>query len=350
MSFRRTLAVALLCLPLPHALAAEDGSAPTVKWPLPWQAGTTLEYAEENLTVNGLDKLERTRTTSITTVRISEVLADGFVQTWTSHDSRYEVLEGDKPDEQDIRALIEGMQDVALEVRLDDAGTYTGLRNLEAITPRLRKALRPRLDWLLEAQLAQVPQAKREQARKAATAQVDGFLDRMLAPQALEVMLARNIQWYNGFPGLDIEPGQDYEVKTDLPNPLGGEAFPVTVTFSLSAPEDDPDHLYVVFEQRVDRDNAGPLVIAMVESLYGQRLLDKEKSLDLSIVDAGMFAVQRATGVPEMFEATRTVQMGDKRKIERHRLRLLNGDHGHEWVADEFSADPGIGAGVAVGD
>lgn len=349
MSFRRTLAVALLCaLPLSHAFA-EGASGPTVKWPLPWQAGTSLEYAEENLTVNSLDKVERTRTTSITTVRISDVLADGFVQVWSSRDTRYEVLEGDRTDEKEMRALTEGMQDVALEVRLDDAGTYASLRNLEAITVRLRETMRPLLQSQLDARLAQVPEAGREEARKAATAQVDGFLGRLLAPQVLEVMLARNIQWYNGFPGLDIEPGQDYEVRTDLPNPLGGETIPVTVTFSLSTPEDDPDHLYVVFEQRVDRDNAGPMVAAMVESLYGQRLSDKEKLLDLSIVDEGMFAVQRATGVPEMFEATRTVQLGDKRKIERHRLRLLNGDHGHEWVADEFSADPGIGTSVGMG-
>lgn len=345
MLLRRTLAAALLCaLPIAHAFAAEESAVPTVKWVLPWKEGTTLEYASEDLTTKDLGERERTRTTSTATVRIDQVLDKGFVQTWAWRDYHYAVEEGDKAKQAQVRDYIAALQDLVLEVELDAEGSYAGLRNLDRITPRVREATRPMLVAGTEERLAAIAdEGKREQARKDTLAQVEAALDRFLAPGVLEVLLARNIQWYNGLSGIDIEPDQDYEAKVELPSPVGGPAIPVTIVFSLSVSEEDPDDMYVVFEQKIDRENAGPAISAIVEGLFGLRLPTGPDAPEMSVVDDGMFVVHRPTGVPEMFESTRTVRMGDRSKVERHRLRLLNGDHEHFWK-DEAEAAQGQGA------
>ena len=340
MSFRRTLAVALLCaLPFSHSLAAEEAAAPTVKWVLPWKPGTTLEYASEDLTTNDLAKRERTRATATATVRITEATKQGFVQAWSWRDEAYVVEEGDKSGEAQMREFATAMQDVTLEVELDAGGNYARLRNLAEITPRLRHAMQPLMLAGLDASLAKIPDAKRDEARKAAMAQVEGLVDRMLAPAVLETMLTRNIQWYNAFVGIDIEPDQDYEAKVEVANPVGGAPIPVTVTFSLSVSKEDPDDLFVAFEQKIDRENGGAAVSAIIEGLLGTTLPKDEKQLEISIIDEGLFVVHRPTGVVEMFEATRTLQTGGKSKVERHRSRLTNGEHEHVWTDEQEEAD-----------
>jgi len=343
MSLRRTLAVALLCAqPFSLAFAAEEAAAPTVKWVLPWKRDTTLEYAWEDLTTNNLSKHERTRSTSMATVRITKASKEGFVQTWSWRDSAYVVEEGDKGGEAAMREFAAAMGDVTLEVELDGEGNYARTRNLAEIAPRLRQAMRPMVLAGVEDNLAKISDAaKREEARKTAMPQAEAFVDRMLAPAVLETLLTRNIQWYNGFAGIDIEPDQNYEAKTELASPIGGAPIPVTITFSLSVSEDDPGDLVVVFEQKIDRENGGAAVTAMIEGLLGKTLPKEEKKLELSIVDEGLFIVHRPSGVVEMFEASRTVRLGDKNKVERHRLRLTNGEHDHVWRDEQEGSDEG---------
>jgi hypothetical protein len=342
MSLRRTLAVALLCaLPIAHAFAAESAAAPTVKWVLPWKAGTTLEYAYEDLTTKDLDGRERTRSTSIATVRIPQALEKGFVQAWSWRDNRYVVEEGDKAEEAAMRKYNAALQDLVLEVQLNADGNYEGLRNLDRITPRLREAMLPAITAGVDERLAAIGEdGKREEARKAAHAQVEVYLDRMLAPAVLEVLLARNIQWFNAFAGIDIEPDQNYEAKVELPSPVGGPAIPVTIVFALSVSDEDPDDIYVDFRQTIDRGNAGTALSAIAESLFGMKLPSGKDAPEVSIVDEGLFVVHRPTGVPEMFESTRTLKFGERSKVERHRMRLLNGDHDHIWK-DEAEAAQG---------
>ncbi len=208
---------------------------------LPWQAGTTLEYAYEDLTTKDLDERERTRSTSIATVRIPQVLEKDFVQAWSWRDNLYVVEEGDKAEEAAMRKFSAALQDVVLEVQL-----------------------------------------------------------------------TRNIQSFNAFSGIDIEPDQNYEARIELPNPVGGPAVPVTLVFSLSVSKDDPDDMYVVFEQTIDRENAGTALSAIAESLFGTKLPSGKDAPEVSIVDEGMFVVHRPTGVAEMFESTRTAALKAK--------------------------------------
>ena len=304
MLFRRTLAVALLCA-LPVAAFAAEAPA-TVKWPMPWKLGTTLKYATED-TTDDLTKAQpkRTRSTSTDIVRISEAKADGFVQTWSGTFDTFEVLEGDKAEEAQMKAFAKALEDVALEASLNAGGNYTNLRNIDVIAPRVRTAMTPLYDGMLAIELKKIADDEaREAARKEGKARMDGMLDAMTAPAVLETMLARNIAWFNGFVGVDVEPDQMYEADVQLPNPLGGEALPGKLRFQVSLSEDDPDDLYVDYEQALDMEKTTVLVGQLMEKMSGQKMTEADLAkLNLDGKDTGLFVVHRPTGIVEMFEA-----------------------------------------------
>jgi len=348
---RRAFAAALLCvLPTASAIATEDDApAPTVEWVLPWTPGTSLVYAMEDTTIETQGgKRDRSRTSATATVRIEQASTDGFVQSWTATGSRFEVLEGDRSREALMQRLGKAFDGVALEVDLDAAGNYARARNIAELAPRLREAFLAGAELGLDRELGKLDAAAREEARGKAMERLRGVVDRMTAPAVLETMLARNVQWYNGFVGIDIEPDQAYELVTELPSPFGGPSFPAKLTFSLAVSPDDPDDLFVSFDQSIDPGKGKAAVIAATQALVGQELPeDAMQDLAFSLLDEGLFVVHRPTGTVEMFEAVRTTRFGDKEKVERHRLRLTNGEHEHVWRDEQDEASDDAMAGDA---
>lgn len=337
----RAFAAAVLCvLSCVPAFAVEQTSAPTVQWVLPWKAGTTLVYAMEDTTTEVQDKRRsRSRSSSTTTVRITEASAEGFVQTWTSTGARFQVLDGDRAAEALMQQFASAFDGVALEVQLDAAGNYARAGNIAELAPRLREVFLAGAQLGLDQQLAKTDEDVSGEARLKAMERMRGIVDRMTAPAVLEAMLTRNVQWYNGFVGIDIEPDETYELHTELPNPFGGPTFPATLTFSLAISSEDPEDLFVSFDQRIDPEKGRAAVISATRALLGEDLPENRlQALAFSMVDEGLFVVHRPTGTIEMFEAVRTTKFGDREKVERHRLRLTSGGHGHVW-RDEQEAE-----------
>lgn len=344
MPIRRTLAVALLCaLPVLPAFAADEAAAaPTIKWVNPWKAGTTLTYAAEDIEIEiKAGNRQHDRTTSNETVRITQATADGFQQTWTSTDPRYDVIEGDKSLEPAMRDMAAKLEDLAVVIALDKDGNYAKMENVAEVASRLREATRPIVALSFEQQIAKQDGKVDEEARKKAAALMEGVLDRMTQPAMVEAMVGRDIQSYNGFVGIDIEPDQAYELQTELPNPMGGPSFPAKLTFSLSVSEEDPDDLFVAFEQTIDPEKGAKAAQAVAESLIGEEHKDKLEGAikAIDIKDEGLFVVHRPTGVVEMFESTRTTKIADQEKIERRRMRLTNGEHEHLWKDEQETTD-----------
>jgi hypothetical protein len=337
----RTLALALLCaLSVSPAFADEPAAeAAKVKWVMPWKAGTSLDYATEQLTTT--DKAgakSRERGTDTTHVRITEATADGYTQSWTSEGARFDVLEGDKSGEVQKRTALAALSGAAIDIRLNAEGQYVGMRNADAIATRLRNAMKPLMLLGTEAQLASIEDTRqREAARVEARRKLDGALDRMLAPAIVEAMLTRQIQDYNGFIGIELEPDQAYELETELPNPTGGPAFPAKLMFSLSVSKDDPEDLFVTWDMAVDPEKAATAALQIGEALAGEKIdnTGKDAIKTVDITDEGIIVVHRPTGVLEMFESTRTTKMTGLVKVERSRMRLTNGEHAHTWRDEE---------------
>jgi hypothetical protein len=340
------LTFALLCALSAPVLADEAAkpapaapAAPKVKWVLPWKPGLALAYATEDTTTEEKDgTTTRTRGTDTTRVRVAAGADGGFVQTWTGEGGKYDLLEG-PPSAQamlkETRAAAAAFEGTPIEVRLAADGTYAGVRNIEPLVAKMRELMQPVIVAGVEAELAKIEDPKkREQARAAAQQRVQPTMDRLLTPAYVEALLTRQIQDYDGFHGLELEPDQSYEAETQLPNPLGGTAFPAKITFSMSVSEDDPEDLYVAWDMVIDPDKAAQAALEIGEKMAGRKLdkTGKEALAKLDIADEGIIVVYRPTGVVEMFESTRTTQVpGQSKKIERHRMRLLDGAHDHTW-------------------
>ena len=159
---RHPLAAALACtlllapVVLPAFAAEPEIAAAKVKWDMPWKQGMSLQYATEYLSDEKKDGArERSRSTDNTTVRIDEASDKGFVQSWTSKDARYVVLDGES-DATEMNALNAAMAGVPVEVKLDAAGNYAGMHNLDVVMPRMRKAMAPILQGTIDRTLAKV--------------------------------------------------------------------------------------------------------------------------------------------------------------------------------------------------
>lgn len=333
------------------ALPCTAGAAETVRWPSPWSAMPTLVYETESL--DREDKAgvrEATRSADTTTIDISQAREDGFRQRWASSAMSFDVLEGDRSMEAPMRTAMQAVAATPLEVELDAAGQYLRLHDVQAVSARFREAMGPVVHAGIDAQLATLDEPVQAQARTEALKQVDAMLDRMAAPAVVESMLGRVLQTYNGFVGLDVEPGQWYELETQLPNPLGGPAFPARLQVLLSVSDDDADDVFVEWNQRIDPEKGAAALWAMAETLVGETIAAGAREglpKEVDFRDEGMFLFRRSTGVIEMFETTRTVVLADTHKVERQRMRLTNGDHGHDWVAEAGEA---AGSGVDEGD
>jgi len=350
------LALALLCALSAPVLADEAAkpaapAAPKVKWVLPWKPGLALAYATEDTTTEEKDgTTTRARGTDTTRVRVAAGADGGFVQTWIGEGSKYDLLEGPPS----AQAMVKETRDAAaafdgtpIEVQLAADGTYAGVRNIEPLVTKMRELMKPVIVAGLEAELAKIEDPKkREQARAAAQERVQPMMDRLLTPAYVEALLTRQIQDYDGFHGLELEPDQSYEAQTQIPNPLGGAALPAKITFSMSVSPDDPEDLFVAWDMQIDPEKAAAAALAIGEQIAGKKIdnTGKDAMRKLDIADEGLIIVHRPTGVVEMYESTRTTQMpGQLKKVERHRMRLLDGQHEHYW-RDEETAGAGESA------
>lgn len=331
---------ALLALPM-GAHAAE-----TVRWVAPWSAMPTLVYETESVT-RGVKAGVREHTRAMDTTEISVVQAreDGFRQRWRSSDLAFEVLEGERALEAPTRESMLAFGAEPLEVELSAEGHYLRLHDAPAVASRFRTAMAPAMRAGIEAAVAQQATAPGAAERAQIDRQVAAVLDRLAEPQVLEAMLGRVLQTYNGFVGVDVEPGAWYELATELPNPLGGTPLPAKLQFLLTVSEDDADDVFLEWNSTVDMGKGGDAMWAIVEKLSGQAIPAQVRDAipdTIDFRDEGFFLFRRSSGVIEMFETTRTVKLAGTEKVERQRMRLIEGEHAHTWAAED-TAEPAGG-------
>lgn len=333
----RSLLCALALVP-PHAASAGE----SIQWPNPWEAGRTLVYETEHIDSDTHDgKRKKARTTDTTEIRITEASVDGFVQRWVSSDVHLQVLEGDKAEGEAMLTAMKSFEGFPVMVELDKEANYRRIRNLDSVAERLRTALRPMIVAGIEARVVPLDEAtdtaKSAQARDAAMAQVDGVLARMTAGPVVESMLGRVIQNYNSLVGVVLEDGERYTVDTEIDSPVGGRKFPATVEFGLYASEDDPTDIFIEWTSTLDPKKGMDAIWDLAETLIGTRISTADRKglpKQVSLVDEGFMIFNRDSGVVEMFESTRTVELGSKLQVDRNRMRLVNEDHAHTWTAE----------------
>lgn len=338
-------------------LASGKAAAPAgdvIAWVLPWREGMELRYAtsDDEVGENAAGR-SHTRTRGTETVRIVEAGKDGFLQRWTFSGGRHEVLEGDAAGAEIMQGMIDSLADLTLDVELDAGGSYAGIRNLAAIRERMRPAMRTAMAAGFEAAAvadadADADPAAQALARAAALEQVDAIVERFLAPDVLEALLSEDAIQYNDFVGVELEDGRHHEVDIELDNPLAGGTLPARVGFAAYVREAEPDDVFLEWTSRLDPEKAAEAAAVFAGKLYEEGMTEaiRKGVPELSIIDEGVVLFRRSTGVVELLEATRTVRAAGELKVERRRMRLLDGDHDHGWADDgppQPATEPGAG-------
>ena len=321
-------------------------TAETIRWPVPWKVGQVLTYETENLEEErSPKKREKTRTSDRTEITITEATLEGYVQRWTASQTRYELIEGDAEQAKLAAELIETLADVPLLVELDKDANYKGIRNLAEISTRVRAAMTPVLAQGVEQGVRKAKQdasdAEVKEAIEKARPHLEGLLERLSSPAFLEAAIGQVVQNFNGFVGIELEDGASYTLDTELDNPLGEKKFPATLEFGLYASDEDPDDVFLEWKSTIDPKRGADAVWEFAEKLMGTAIpKDQRKELpkEISIVDEGFLLFNRESGVIEMYENERKADLGDTHKTDRDRMRLVGGEHEHQWKEEDAAA------------
>ena len=330
---------------LAQGKAAGAAGAEVIEWIVPWREGVELRYDAEDYAVE-VDAGGRvaTRTTGIETVRISEARADGYLQQWSFSDTRHEVLEGDSAEAAMVQGMLESLAELVLEVELDGAGNYAGIRNLAEVGERMRPVLK-------QAMVAGVEAATAAAGDKGTPVPgiefADTMVERLTSPEVLAPLLSEDAVRYNDFVGVKLDEGRQYEVDVELDSPLGGGALPARITFGAYVRSSQPDDVFIEWTTHVDPEKAAEAAAALVGTLITEDVASavREQVQELSVIDAGFVLFRRSTGTLEMLEATRTIRAAGELNVERRRMRLRDGDHDHDWA----DAGPPTAAGQPAG-
>ena len=321
--------------------AKSDAPGPAIDLPLPWKVGGVLRYATEQVeSRESAQGKQESIATGITEARTRRAGDDGFTVDWVSRDSTHKTVHGDDGIDGLLQAAVQQMEGEPMTVVLNADGSYERVDNIDRLSKRMREVLGPVLDKTLAMQEAKAPAQGDDARRKAdsakARAAMQVLLDNITSPKVLESMATKQIRNIAFFNAGGLEDGQDYELETALENPTGGQPFPSRMTFRLWVSKDDPEDVFIEWQSSIDTAKGAAALADTVERLFGagNKVRAEDLPATLSVEDKGLLLIHRPSGMVEMYEDERTSVVGDVRKYERNRMRLLDAGHGHDWTSE----------------
>jgi hypothetical protein len=301
----RLAALALCAMPI-AAFAA-----PPI--PLPWHAGTTLEYMSTRIEERQSGTTHRTTTSrSHTTIEIVEAREDGFVQVWRDHDSTL-VMQGNDPALEDQRAIAQKLQDAfkdaVVEVDLDGTGLFVGVRNWQALATTLRATMGPILRGQARAQPALAGLDDAELG-----ARLGPMLDRLTTRAAIDATVGRSPQLYNLFTAPTLKPGEPVRYEGALQSPVSDHVIPAVGQFEILSVDEARDTLTVHWTQSVDPAKGAAAAWGMAHALTGVAIPADATAMPkgLEMEDEATVVIQRTSGVIVHLEHDRRLAMGEQ--------------------------------------
>lgn len=307
--------VAALAFAPGHA-GAETPDGETVSWPLPWKDGLTLVYDDSYSKTSQRDgasySVGTTSRSHIATTRT----ADGFRQRWWTRDAKVDA-DGMGPASAIVRASMESLADLELEILLDAEGAYSAVGNLDALVPRMRAAL----DRTMDAAFAAANMPPESNEVKAAKAAV---INQLTAPAVLEVSLAETPHVYNSLAGGGIPPGETSFEDEGL-MPIGGEGMVKrTNTLTVVAAPDAPGHWDVRWRVQPDSAQIRAKLVAAAEQIMAEMKHPADKVVaQIGDVDFGSvvdYRIDGATGIVERVKRVTRKQFSGRVEIETHEM------------------------------
>lgn len=230
----RLLAPALV---LAAALALPAAAADTLPWPSPWAPGQTWQYRTELVEIDSTEgRIDEQRITGSSTLRIvadsSPRDGDGLLQVWASNGSRVEAVRGDRSIADAMAAVVDDLDKLPVELRLDRDGRADGVRNLAEIRPAVRTAMDSVLDQMVDAMIAaespdledQEHDMVRAMVRPMLAAQMDALIDET----SVSAMLGADLEDFNAFTGVAHRADAEARAADPLYMPISGQPLAAT--------------------------------------------------------------------------------------------------------------------------
>jgi len=239
---RRAAALALV------AVCALAFAASPVTWQTPWRAGDGAQYELTKERVDERAGRPTTRRQTLSTLAV-RVLTPTAGQTGHRLGWRHTLAEPGA-----LADLLREMPEVVL--RTDADGIPEAVENLDAITAGARR---------IAAELTQnAPQA-------ASAPAVAAMVQEMVSPALMQASVLSEGNTLLGYAGVEFTSGKTLEVPQELPNPLGGPAYPAVTRVRLL--EHDPTQRLLRIEAvtSLDPDKARQVLVQTLERM-AQRL------------------------------------------------------------------------------
>jgi len=306
-------------------------AADSVRLPAAWRAGETLVYDSEMLQQekDSGGTIAR-RITDRTEVEVEAAEGDGMIATSTTFDSRVEAVEGDRTITDMLAPMFESFDAYPVRMDLDRNGHFRGIRDMDAVTKRVREGLLPvylaAIDRMAAAQSGKLSKFDLETIVAAARDNVEASLAESVTPASVEVMVGGTMRTISSFSGRTFEVARTYRDREPMLAELDGRTLPAQREFTLSLDRKDPNLVRVRWVHTLDTEGDAEALWALVDQWTdrGSPKANRGRPRDLSLREEGMLLIRRDTGAIEMAEIVTTSRYGelhDEREVTRLRLR-----------------------------
>lgn len=330
-ALRRTAPVAALTAVLLStaavlaASAAPKAAAQTgpVDWPLTWKAGDTREfdqeYTVERRTAIDAHWMEHAagRVRWHDTLSFDEVGANGYVQTWTMRDARFESLTGGEELSQALTPTLKDVEALPLILELGPDRRQLRVRNFAKIQQTLRGTMTPVLREATEAAMkqmaAQLSPQQRQSLRNALDARVQQTVDQLLEKKHLQASLGEFARLHNRWQGERLRPGEKERRRDQLLTPNFNRPVEAIVSYEADLPKGHPDMVRIRWTSDVvQADVSGQWQLA--EEMAGVPIpADRRREgppRGLTLQQRGTLVYRRSDGALQLMEVVNDALFG----------------------------------------
>ncbi|MBK7376256.1 MAG: hypothetical protein IPJ02_12040 [Chitinophagaceae bacterium] len=237
-------------------------------------------------------------------IKIIDSTADGFTVEWV-----YKNFTAPGQPETVLSSLNTLMEGLKVVYKTDDVGSFSELLNWQEIR-----------DFSIGNYELAIKNKNQDKEFVAALNQVKAIFQ---SKENIENLLIKEVRLFHSPYGMEYST-QGMVTETKLPNALGGEPFPATITFRAEEINKDNDHCKVIMNQEIDKRKAGPIIAAMLKKLSPSPIRDEEtmrkQVKDMEISDLNEFTYAISSGWLKKIRFKRVSSLGNLKQTETYQF------------------------------
>ncbi len=312
----KSLLLAPLLLGLLLAQTAAQAQDTVVELPTDWRVGAKqrVELVKEKEQYQGQDRSFAGGSRTLVEIEVVRKLEAGFVVRWTFGKTELQGAQSANPVAVRMANLA---ADLRLDIRTDAFGSVAGLDNLDEVVSRYRATIEVFFGWLEDTGVDDAAAARLRQG-----------VAPLMNPQTVESLSLSDPSLFHLLSGGTFHLGTPQAYEDLLPNPFGGEPFPSKAYFLLQEVKPDEALAVIEWKQVVDPEKAGPILLETLTAMAERMNAPAPTEADLpavTIEDVAHYVIDTKTGWPVSVTHQRSSVIGDRRRVDRLRFRMLPG-------------------------